>query len=229
MSSLEIGLLVLAVLLMGACALAAGLTFGPLEWFMPAPHRLPKAPPQATRRDLGAGFAEDHAKIARDIAQVHERIRRDTEQMHEKLRRDIERTRQKVARDQAILRERMEKDRARMRSGQRTGRPFPHDPVTVFQNAMADFVREANADVYEPPPVTKPALSPEELALKEAFRTVGLAEHASEANIRAHRKNQLGHFHPDKWPEGKERRFAEQTFKRLNGAFQVIFDAKGWA
>lgn len=101
--------------------------------------------------------------------------------------------------------------------------------VAAYRRPQPAKIADVRGAEYEPPPVTKPALTPAELELKEAFRIVGLSETASEENIRAHRKNQLGHFHPDKHPEGKERRGAEREFKRLNAGFQTIYKHKGWA
>lgn len=228
MTSLDILIVTGCAMLALAVLLYVGLLFGPVDWVLPS---RPKAPPRTALREPAtwnaAAFAEDREQLRRDRAR-------------------LQANRQRIVAERvAAFDARMKAHAARLREQQRAfdqrnkdyearvaayRRPQPAEIADVW-GSLPERLRhlvEEGAQ-YEPPPVTKPALTPAELELKEAFRIVGLSETATEEQIRAHRKSQLGHFHPDKHPEGKERRRAEQRFIAYNAGFQTIFKHKGWA
>lgn len=208
MTSLDILIVTGCAMLALAVLLYVGLILGPVEWVLPS---RPKTPPRTALREPAtrnaASFAEDRERLRCDM----DRLQADR---------------------QRIVDARMKAFETRVRAQQRAfdQRLIDHAArVAAYRRPQPAKIADMRGAEYVPPPVTKPALTPAELELKEAFRIVGLSETASEENIRAHKKLMLGNLHPDKHPEGKERRFAEREFKRYNGGFQTIYKHKGWA
>lgn len=109
---------------------------------------------------------------------------------------------------------RADKLRAEAESAQAVAAKAYQEASKATADAWADLARAwAN----------KSAVAPgRRLALEEALREVGLPRSPGAQEVRARKRFLFRAYHPDRFPPGPERAWAEERFKRANACFQEI-------